>query len=596
MSKTTPTKDFHWADYVVFGAVLAISAAIGLFAAFKHRKATAEQLLTGNRKLPILPVAMSLTASFLSAVTVLGLPLEVYVNNTEYWLTGLGLIVGALINAFVFMPVIYRLRLTSAYQYLEFRFSRTVRILGSLTFVLLMMMYMAIVMYAPALALSQVTGLSLEISILTTGLICTLYTALGGIKAVVWTDTFQTLVIMAGFLTMIVRGTITVGGWGVVMDRAFEGKRFTWDLDLNPDPFVRHTFWTLVIGSSVLSLSVYAANQAMLQRYISVSSINRARWAILCHIPMSQLFLALGIVTGMVIYAFYYGCDPLTRRLVSKPDQLVPYFVMDLMGHLPGLPGLFVACVYSAALSTVSSGVNSLAAVMLEDFFRPCLKKTGKESERLKSIITIVSALVFGLVTIGLAYLAGELGQTILQVALSIYGMVGGPLLGLMLLGMLCPCINSWGAGSALVCSLAVSLWTGIGAVLNPAPRFSDPSSQPLSIAMCNLSGGDPASNYSSPTTTVSPSLLSAATSAMSTDAAAADTTTTAGGQGGPDSWGLDQWYRLSYQYYALLSVIVSIVVGLLVSALTDKQGGRGAYCQRGRLKGHAHFQRYVTI
>ena len=115
---TTSAKDvgFHWADYLVFGASLVISAAIGLFAALKHRKASVEQLLTGNRKLPLVPVALSLTASFLSAITVLGVPAEVYVNSAEFWLIGLGYIPAQTLTCFVIMPLIYRLKLTSGYQ------------------------------------------------------------------------------------------------------------------------------------------------------------------------------------------------------------------------------------------------------------------------------------------------------------------------------------------------------------------------------------------------------------------------------------------------------------------------------------------------
>ena len=117
-----PTKDtgFHWADYLVFSAVLVVTACIGLIAAVKHRKATAEQLLTGNRKLPLLPVALSLSVSFMSAITVLGIPAETYLNSSEYWLIGLGYIPASLITCFLIMPVIYKLKITSGYQVCHF--------------------------------------------------------------------------------------------------------------------------------------------------------------------------------------------------------------------------------------------------------------------------------------------------------------------------------------------------------------------------------------------------------------------------------------------------------------------------------------------
>nr|KAG5707439.1 hypothetical protein BaRGS_011943 [Batillaria attramentaria] len=289
----------------------------------------------------------------------------------------------------------------------------------------------------------------MEVSILASGLVCTLYTALGGIRAVVWTDAFQVVIILAGYLTLIVMGTRSVGGWSVVMDRAREGDRFTWDLDMRPDPFIRHTFWTLFVGGTFASLVVYASNQAMLQRYLSVRNLKTARMTILLHLPFSEVFLALGMLSGLVMYAFYYGCDPLKLGIVSKADQLMPLFVLQTLGDYPGLPGLFVACIYSAALSTISSGVNSLAAVTLEDFLRPWVDRVagGRRSSRLHSVVTVVLALVYGLATIGLAYLAGILDSTILQIAISILGMVGGPLLGLLIVGIFFPCINSWVSG-----------------------------------------------------------------------------------------------------------------------------------------------------
>ncbi|KAK7114918.1 sodium-coupled monocarboxylate transporter 1-like [Littorina saxatilis] len=558
MTSTTTTmqREFHWADYVVFSSVLFVSAAIGLFSAVKHRKATPEQLLTGNRKLPLLPVALSLAASFMSAIFVLGVPAEAYINSAEYWLIGLGYIPAEIITCFVIMPVFYKLKLTSAYEYLELRFNRLIRILGSLTFTLEMLLYMAVVMYAPALALSQVTNLSMEVSILATGLVCTFYTALGGIKAVVWTDAFQMLVILAGFLTLTIRGASNVGGWDIVMQRAFEGQRFTWSLDVDPNPFVRHTVWTLFIGGTVTSLTVYAANQALLQRYLSMRSVTSAKWAIMLHLPISEFFLALAMMSGLVMYAFYYNCDPMKRGLVAKPDQLMPYFMMETLGDFPGLPGLFVACIYSAALSTVSSGVNSLAAVTLEDFLKSWLKKLteGKASNRLFTIVTVASAIFYGLVTIGLAYLAGVMGKQVLQIALSIFGMVGGPLLGLILVGMFFPCVNSWGAGVGLAVSLVISFWVGLGAIFNPRPSVS--LLPALNTRLCNISNSDLNMTF----------LTTMATSQSSFYINSTMESTTLP----PESGGLaDTWYRLSYQHYGTLAVIISVVVGIIVSAIT---------------------------
>ncbi|PVD21445.1 hypothetical protein C0Q70_19618 [Pomacea canaliculata] len=546
---------FHWADYLIFIAVIVISGIIGLYAAIKHRRATAQELLTGNRKLPLIPVTLSLAASFMSAIFILGTPSEAYLNSTEYWLVGLGYIPAQLLTCLLFMPVFYSLELTSAYQYLELRFNRVVRVMGSLTFTIEMILYMAVATYAPALALSQVTHLSMEISILASGLVCTLYTAFGGIKAVVWTDAFQTLIILAGLLAVIIRGVDITGGWSVVMEKAKRGGRFTWKLDLDPDPFQRHTFWTLVVGGCCTALTLYAGNQALLQRYLSVRSLTRARMTILLHLPITEIFLAMTMIVGLVMYAYYEGCDPLKHGDISKPDQMLPLFVMETLSVAPGLPGLFVACVYSAALSTVSSGVNSLAAVTLEDFLKPVLEKKfqGRPPQRLLSIITVSSALLYGLVTIGLAYLAGVVGSTILQVAMSIFGMVGGPLLALLMVGLFCPCVNSWGAGVGLVCSLVISLWVGIGPIVNPQKTVS--TLPPLHTLGCDVIESNVTwSNVTLLTTvhTLSTENVTTATSVSSSLGS-----------------GLATWYRLSYWHYSTLSIIVTFIVSIVVSGVT---------------------------
>ena len=113
------------------------------------------------------------------------------------------------------------------------------------------------------------------------------------------------------------------------------------------------------------------------------------------HLPIAEFFLALSMLTGLVMYAFYYNCDPLKKGDVKKGDQLVALFVVQTLGDIPGLAGLFVACVYSAALSTVSSGVNSLAAVTLEDFLKPWFKRwnAGSSNRRLYSIATVMSGI-----------------------------------------------------------------------------------------------------------------------------------------------------------------------------------------------------------
>lgn len=157
------------------------------------------------------------------------------------------------------------------------------------------------------------------------------------------------------------------------------------------------------------------------------------------------LILSVCCLCGFVAFAFYYGCDPQMIGKISKYDQILPYLVLDLLKDFYGLPGLFIACVYSAALSTVSSGLNSLTAVFLHDFIYPLNLQMGREniSDKNSMNLSKILACIFGLITIGLSFLCQYVGSTVLQISLSIFGLLGGPLLGVISLGLFVPCANA---------------------------------------------------------------------------------------------------------------------------------------------------------
>ncbi|XP_039566876.1 sodium-dependent multivitamin transporter isoform X1 [Passer montanus] len=269
--------EFTAIDYSIFALLLVLSSAIGLFYALSgDRQRTVQEFLLANRDMGCLPVALSLLASFQSAVAILGVPAEIFRFGTEYWFLGCSYFLGLLIPAHIFIPVFYRLRITSTYEYLELRFNKTVRVFGTITFIFQMVIYMGVVLYAPALALNAVTGFDLWSAVLTMGLVCTLYTTLGGLKAVIWTDVFQTLVMLAGQVAVIVVGAWRVGGMARVW-RVAEQQGKIAGIDLDPNPLERHTFWSLSVGGVFMMLSLYGVNQAQVQRYLCARSERQAK-------------------------------------------------------------------------------------------------------------------------------------------------------------------------------------------------------------------------------------------------------------------------------------------------------------------------------
>ncbi|KAM9245791.1 sodium-coupled monocarboxylate transporter 1 [Leptosomus discolor] len=526
-------------DYVVFAAMLLVSAVIGVYYAFAGGgQKTSKDFLMGGRSMSAVPVALSLTASFMSAVTVLGTPAEIYRYGAVFCIFAFtyGLVV--LCSAEIFLPVFYKLGITSTYEYLELRFNKYLRLCGTVLFIIQTTLYTGIVIYAPALALNQVTGFHLWGAVVATGVVCTFYCTLGGLKAVVWTDVFQVGIMVAGFSAVIIRAVVVQEGIGRIVNDSYYGGRLNF-WDFNPNPLQRHTFWTIVIGGTFTWAGIYGINQSQVQRYIACKTRFHAKMSLYINLVGLWAILACATLCGLALYSIYKDCDPWMAKQVSALDQLMPYLVLDILHDFPGVPGLFVASAYSGTLSTVSSSINALAAVTVEDLIKPYFKSL---SEKKLSWISMGMSLFYGGVCIAMAAVASLLGA-LLQAALSIFGMVGGPLLGLFALGILCSFANGIGAFVGLVSGFVISLWVGIGSqVYPPLPERTKPLY--LSTAGCNISLG----NFTATETPL--------TTVFNTPTAERPVLA-------------DNWYSLSYLYFSTLGTLITVAVGIIISLLT---------------------------
>merc|ERR1712136_725242 len=218
----------------------------------------------------------------------------------------------------------------------------------------------------------------------------------------------------------------------------------------------------MIFGGYFMWIAIFGVNQAVVQRYVSMPSKRDVPKALILCFTMIILMDAGIYYLGLVIYTKYKDCDPISAGRVSKIDQLVPLFVMESSASLPGVPGLFVAGLYSASLSTVSSGLNSVAAT-----------RTSK-----------LLSLFFGLVAYGLVYLMANLNHLV-EAVLSIFGLAGGPILGIFTLGMFFPWSNSMGAICGLMGSVGVMFWIGFGAMIMRAQGFITYDRKPVSIEGC---------------------------------------------------------------------------------------------------------------
>ncbi|XP_029048818.1 sodium-coupled monocarboxylate transporter 1-like isoform X1 [Osmia bicornis bicornis] len=474
---------FHWADWLVFALMLAVSAAAGLWHYRRAQKSSTEDYLLGGKSMSLFPVSASLVASFISGVTILGTPAEIYNFGTQYWITIISIFFSGVVVATVYAPVFVSLGLNSVYEYLEIRFNRGVRTLISLIFVIDVVLYQSIVVYVPALALNQVSGIDVHLIGIIVCLVCVFYTVLGGIRAVVWTDALQVAVMVAGMLTVTVLGTYRIGA-AEIWKRAQDVNRIEF-LNFDPSPYTRHTVWTVLIGSWLYSTAYIAVNQTMVQRYRSLKDLKTSKLSLAIFTISIMLFISLCCWCGLVLIAWWSPpkCDPRASGLITADDQLLPAYVMEIAGRLHGVPGLFVAGIFGAALSTLSVGFNSTSVVLLEDFVKGCFGM--KLTDRCSTIFVKTVVVLLGSIALGLIFMVEKLGG-VLAITGSLAAIAAGTSFGVFTLGILFPWTNSKGAFMGAIVGFVIAGWASLGANWSIGAGLLVPKKLPVPLSQCS--------------------------------------------------------------------------------------------------------------
>ncbi|PIK52149.1 putative sodium-dependent multivitamin transporter isoform X1 [Apostichopus japonicus] len=266
-------------------------------------------------------------------------------------------------------------------------------------------------------------------------------------------------------ILVIVSCLIEAGGFGKVWEINRQDGRFE-VFNFPVDPTTRTTFLSVVIGTFWSTLSIYGISQTAVQRFLSARSVKDAKWSMWLNVPFSTIVIGAATLQGVVLYAFYHTktdvvsptmyCDedctsPLEQPVTyvnqppnfTSPDQIVMIFVNQQFSHIPGYQGIFISCIFAGALSTISSGINSMVAVTIEDIWKP-LRKWLKDHHQIQlhdndardTKISKILSVLFGLLSIGLAFLASRLG-TLVTIINSVLGIFGAPILGAFLVGML---------------------------------------------------------------------------------------------------------------------------------------------------------------
>ncbi len=444
--------DFGLFNYCVVGAYFLAMVLVGLWAG--RRANTTASYFTGGGQMHPVVVGLSLLATYLSAITMMALPAAAFgAANLQFTIQLPFLLVTAVIITRFVLPKYRAAGVVSVYQYLEQQIDVSARLLCSLSFVLFSIARMGLVLYLPALAIATVTDLSLNTSILLMGAVVVFYTATGGFEAVIWTDAVMVLVFVAAAL----------GSIGVILAR--EGQAFFEVAQahqkfevLVPGANIHEvtSLW-LVLETIFSTIRIYGTQQDMTQRYVATGSTakaNRSVWiSILGYIPLGYLFYFMG--TALFVW-YNLHPDAGAQWLVDnkKTDALYPYFVVTQLP--PGLSGLVVAGIFAAAMSSISSLMNSSSTVCVEDF----MKRLGKHERSDAQYLRAARGLTWfwGLATIATAFYLQRI-ESALVVWQTIMGVATNGVLGMMLLAFLPWRINKWPAIIGFVLSYLVLYW-----------------------------------------------------------------------------------------------------------------------------------------
>uniref|UniRef100_A0A914X0E1 Sodium-coupled monocarboxylate transporter 1 n=1 Tax=Plectus sambesii TaxID=2011161 RepID=A0A914X0E1_9BILA len=470
-------------DYCIFAAFLILSILVGVYHAVKSKREQARavksdktaEFLLGGRKLPIIPVCLSLLATFVSSISLLGAPAEIYQRGflfwPMYWMSPLAF----LISGIFFMPIFYKLQATSIYEYFEKRYdSKLLRQIGAALFLISTWFYLAVVMYAPAIALKGVTQVPLWPLILAVGISSTFYTGIGGMKAVIWTDTFQAFFMYLGIGILIIKGTTDAGGLQEIFRISMVSGRFDALKRIDPSPMQHNNIWLMTFGALLIWSTITGLNQMSLQRYCSMPSLTHARIMVGMAVPAFLILGSMCCFIGVVMLAYFYHCNPLESGEIESQDQLVILFAAKVLGIIPGFPGLFLACLFSGTLSTISSGINSMTAVLWEDFIKDShgarLGNSGSAN------LNKICSFTFGIGATLMAFLCQYMGG-IVNAATSVTGAMAGPLAGLFLLGIFFPRANKNGAFAAVFTTVPFFICCSLGYNMNhPYSNYALPT------------------------------------------------------------------------------------------------------------------------
>lgn len=431
-----PKHEFQWPDYVVMLAYFLAMLVIGIRAG-RHSQKKNEYFLA-ERQIPWYAIGLSIVATLISSLTYISEPGEVFLSGfTNFTGKFIAVVLEANFVLFLFIPFLMRFRFTSAYEYLGFRFDTRTRRLGVCLFSLQTLAWMGFVILAMARTMAEITGFDLAMLVFLIGIVTTFYTMIGGYRGVVYTDVAQFFLMLFGAIGVLVvvalRTHTGPGDWLQTAIEVHGPHKTRW---ISFDPYARTTILSFALTMFVWHVCIHLGNQMTVQRYFSTTDLPAARKSFLLAVAGNIAINGLMTLVGLaILYTSLKGNSVIDLSQEKKADMIFPRFILE---YLPtGLAGAVLTAVLAAAMSTVSSGFNSLATVLtIEKSNLPDSGRTGFARR-----ITLAAGLFSTFFAFGIDRLVQD--RNIVEMMPRSFNCFTAPLGGMFLIGIFVPWIRS---------------------------------------------------------------------------------------------------------------------------------------------------------
>ncbi len=433
----------HPIDYWVIALYLGAVLVLGYY--FSRRQSNTEEYFLAGRNMPWFAVGLSLLASILSTITYLSIPGEIIKNGLGANSVLLSYPLVFVVVGYLVVPFFMRLQVTTAYEYLEKQFDLSTRLFGASIFILIRLAWMGTIVFTASGALATISGLSFTTVVLGVTAVGTIYTTLGGMRAVIWTDVVQFFILFGGALFTILyvihdAGTGPVTWWNDITTAEMEPQPI-----FSLDPTVRLSWVGMINWTLFWWICTAGGDQVAVQRYLSTDSATSARRSFACNLTASAVMTLLLGLCGMALYSYYQA------QLPSDVDSVFPHFIRHVLPR--GLAGLVVAALFSAAMSSLDSGINSVSSVVITDYYRRLRRSAASpRGEMILARVVTVAAGIFAILTCFLLdWIPEEMRGNLFDVTGRISSFLVGSLGGMMFLAILkVRCSGRVAMGSAL--------------------------------------------------------------------------------------------------------------------------------------------------